>query len=914
MRRSVARGVVGLAMAALIAAAAYAASGVQSGGMKLSGAQFGVGTHASVGPKPGGVSLTPVNQELTPAGTQVDLPGMRPQALALSPDGRLLVTSGKTAELVVADPVSGAILQRVPFPAESGPAPGAVSPNILEPDKTGEISYTGLVFSPDGSRIFLSNVNGSVKVFSVSPDHTVTGLYSLALPPTGVSKRKAALPAGLAVSNDGSRLYVALNLSNRLAELDTATGKTLRTFDVGVAPFGVVLAGGKAYVSNWGGRRPGPNSLTGPAGQGTRVRVDPTHYISNEGSISVIDLASGKVEKEIITGRGASGLARSPDGHYLLAACSGAESVDVVDIRTNRVVETISLKLRRKDPLETGPNALAFDPTGTRLYVCCGSLNAVAVVAFQPGHSRLLGVIPTGWYPGAVIYDAARQRIDTANIEGTGSWRFFPAGEKPKYNSHQYYGTLSLINVPNSQELAHDTLAVTQDDRRGEVLDSLLPPRRGQPPRPVPERSGEPSPIKHVVYIIKENRTYDQVMGDIKEGNGDPDLCVFGAGVTPNIHQLAKDFVLLDNTNCCSVLSADGHEWADSAFGTDYLERSFCGWPRSYPDGMSASDVDALAYSPAGFLWDDALAHHKTLRDFGEFTIGETGWAEPDHTGRPHFLDFYHDFLNHTALTKIGSRPSIQSLAPYIDKNTIGWDLSVPDVFRAAQFAKELDGFDQKGVMPDLSIICLPDDHTSGTGAGAPTPRAQVADNDLALGRIVQSISHSRFWKDTAIFVIEDDPQSGWDHLSSFRTEALVISPYVRRHAVVSTNYNHTSLLRTMELILGLPPMTAFDASATPMTDCFTDHPDFTPYDAVPNLIPLDEMNPSPQAIRDPVRRHYALVSAHLPLKQADQCPDDLLNHILWNAQKGNAPYPAKNVGKLTAETQRSSGARGEMR
>jgi hypothetical protein len=420
-----------------------------------------------------------------------------------------------------------------------------------------------------------------------------------------------------------------------------------------------------------------------------------------------------------------------------------------------------------------------------------------------------------------------------------------------------------------------------------------LPPRPNQPPCPVPERVGEPSLFKHVVYIIKENRTYDQVLGDIREGNGDPELCVFGERITPNQHQMAKDFVLLDNTYCSSILSADGHEWATTAMATDYMEKSFAGFPRSYPDGMEDSDVDALAYSPAGFIWDNALAHGKTLRDYGEFAITRASWKDPARKGTPRFLDHYREFVQGTDTLTLYSDPGVESLRPYLATNTVGWDLAVPDAFRAAQFVKELKAFEQQGAFPNLAIVCLPDDHTSGTGAGAPTPGAQVADNDLAFGQIVEALSHSSFWKETCILAIEDDPQSGWDHVSGYRTTAYVISPYTCRHKVVSTQYNHASLLRTMELILGLPPMNQMDATATPMFDCFSTTPDFTPFVALKNNVPLDQMNPDPKRLSDAALRKDAYVSARLPLLKPDQCPEDLLNRILWRAMRGSkAPYP----------------------
>jgi YVTN family beta-propeller protein len=844
--------------------------------------------------------LVPVNQVLTPAGRQVELPGLRPQVLALSPDGKLLATSGKTHELILVDPVTGAVLQRVPLPSEKvrQTEAEAASARVLEPDKEGQVSYTGLVFSPDGSRIFLSNVNGSIKVFAVGADHTVRGFSSIALPDTVWSLRKRDrakdIPSGLAISPDGRRLYVALNVSNRLLELDLATGKPLRTFDVGNAPFAVVLAGDKVYVSNWGGRRPDEHSVNGPIGVDGSVRVDPVRFVASEGSVSVVDLKAGRVTGEILVGPHASGLALSPDGHFLATANANADTVSVIDTRSDRVVETISQRWQPQDLFGASPNALAFDHSGKTLYVCHGTQNAVAVVSFRPGQSKLVGLIPTAWYPGAIVCDPARRSLYVANIKGLGSGKRYAAGETVKFNSHQYFGTLSLIPVPDRQQLARDTRVVQRNYQRAVAQAALLPPRPGVAPRPVPERVGEPSVFKHVVYIIKENRSYDQILGDMREGDGDPSLCVFGEEVTPNQHKIAREFVLLDNTYCSGILSADGHQWTDTAFATDYIEKSFAGFRRSYPDGMDEEGADALAYAPTGFIWDNALAHGKTLRDYGEFTVGIARWKNRAKRPAPKALDYYRDFVNQTGLTQVGSRTTLPSLAPYLNTNTIGWNLSVPDVFRAAQFIKELHQFERDGSFPDFVIVCLPNDHTSGTRPGAPLPAAQVADNDLAFGQIVEAISHSRFWKDTCIFAIEDDPQNGWDHVSSFRTTAYVISPYTRRHTVVHNNYNQTGVLRTMELILGLPPMNQMDATAAPMAACFSEAADLTPYTAVPNKVPLDQLNPDVKAIHDPVQRKYAVASSKLPLEDADECPEDLLNRILWHAQKGSqTPYPA---------------------
>ena len=859
---------------------------------------------------------TPVNQLVTPAGMLVELPGLRPQALALSPDGKLLVTSGLTRELVVLDPATGKITQRVAFPTDNIQDQPAAVPGVLDSGDKAQISFTGLVFSPDGSRIYLANVNGDIKVFSVDQAHKVAPLVSLPLPPVNLPGHTNEIPAGIAVSPDGERLYVALNLSNGLAELDPATGRVLRTWETGVAPFDVVLAGKKIYVSNWGGRRPDAGSVTGPAGHGTRVRVDPVRYIASEGSVSVIDLVAATPRRndvdttlssrksdgdgasppqtELLTGLHAGALALSPNGRWLVVANAGSDTLSVIDTHTDKIVETICARQNPGDLFGAQPNALAFDQAGKTLFVCHGTQNAVAVFQFKPGESKLLGLIPVGWFPGAIAFDGKQKKIYVANLKSLGPGRLGKTGGA-RFNTKQYAGSLSLVPLPSKKELAAFTQTALAGLRYPLLAQARLPARTNQPARPVPERVGEPGVFQHVIYIIKENRTYDQVLGDITAGDGNPALCMFGARVTPNQHKLVRDFVLLDNTYCSGILSADGHQWADTAFATDYVEREFADWPRSYPSGgFGEGGKDALAYSPAGFIWDNAWAHGKTVCDFGEFTTTHKSWKDRTRKGEPNFLDCHRDFISGSNAIACTCEPDIESLRPFMVTNTAGWDLNVPDVFRAAQFIKELKKFEATGNFPNLIIVWLPNDHTSATKFGFPTPAAQVADNDLAFGQMVEAVSHSRFWTNTCIFAIEDDPQNGWDHVSGYRTTAYVVSSYTKRRQVVSTQYNQTSLLRTMELMLGLPPMNQMDATATPMFDCFTSTPDFTPFEAVTNNVPLDEMNLLPKLISDPLLRKDAQASARLPLEKEDQCSEDLFNRILWRATKGpQTPYPA---------------------
>ncbi len=845
---------------------------------------------------------TPVNQLVTPAGVLVPLPGMRPNALALSPSGKLLVTSGLLPELVAVDPATGKIIQRVPFPEEAkGKHIEALSSIILSGNEKPKLSFTGLAFSPDGSRIYLSNVNGDVKVFTVGSGEKISPLFSIPLPLANKPGRKFEIPTGIAVSPDGTKIYVALNVGNKVVELSAASGKVLRSWNTGNAPYDVVLCRNKLYVSNWGGRIPDADSLVGPIGTTGTVRVD-QRSVANEGSVTIIDLAESDSTSggEILTGRHACALAMSPNRKFLAVANAGDDTVTIIDTRTDKTVETLCARQSPGDVFGAQPNALVFDKRGKRLYVCNGTQNAVAVFNFKPGSSELLGLIPVGWFPCSIAFDSRHKMLDVANIEGVAPKMEKPLKNKANggigFNTKQYYGSLSLTLVPSERQLNKFTQIVLDDLRYPLLARAKLPPRQDQPARPVPERVGEPSVFQHVIYIIKENRTYDQVLGDVSEGEGDPSLCIYGQRVTPNYHKLVGDFTLLDNTYCSGILSASGHQWTDSGIANDYVEREFAGWPRSYPGGAIPEGRDAMAYSPAGFIWTDASEHGKTVADFGEFT-------SPRHRRRDsgevvtNWTAMYRDYATGSNDIVYSAEPDMDSLRPFVVSNYVGFDLDVPDAVRAQAFVQDLKKYEAEDKFPDLIVLWLPDDHTSGTKFGSPTPRAMEADNDLAFGRIVDAVSHSKFWPSTCIFAIEDDPQDGWDHVSGYRTTAYVVSPYTRRHAVVNTQYNNTSLLRTVELMLGIPPMTQMDATATPMFDCFTDTPDLTPYDFVANNIPLNEMNPHPKEIKDDALRKDALVSAKLPLDKEDQCPEDLFNHILWRAAKGSkVPYPDQFV------------------
>jgi YVTN family beta-propeller protein len=829
--------------------------------------------HSWVGPLADGRIIVPTNQILSPAGRQV-IVGGRPADVALSPDGKWLAVLNVN-EVQLVDVESDKILSHVSIRGGS---------------------FNGIVFAADGKRVYASSLKGGIVVLKVSLEGKLVASTPIELPIRRSRRGDSTVSSGLGLSADGKSLFTALNLKNKLAEVDLASGEVRREIAVGNAPYDVVIAGDYAYVSNWAGRLPSSGSATGPSGGAPQVRVDPVRNTANDGSVSIVSLKTGQETAQVVVGLHPSGMAVAPDGKFVVVANASSDTLSVIDTSTRKVVETISTKPAERLLFGSAPNALTFSADGRRLFASNGTNNSIAFVDFAPPHSKLLGCVPTGWYPAGLAFDATRGALYVANIKGIGSRNRSWEGQRKVngkvvfgYNSHDKQGTLSFIKVPTAGQLSEQTQIVLSNNRRKEMENAFSPVRADVSPRPVPERHGEPSVFKHVVYIIKENRTYDQVLGDVKRGEGDPSLCIFGKEITPNTHKLVDEFVLLDNFNCSGVCSADGHQWTDEAYVTDYLEKSFGGWPRSYPYPGN----DAMAYAPSGFLWDNVLAHEKTLRIYGEFTTAKMVWKDPKRAGNPKFMDLYRDFVQNKGQINVVVTPGIKTIEPYLCPTAAGFTLTIPDVHRAGQFIDELHGCEKKGELPNLMMMILPNDHTSGTRPGMPSPESAVADNDVALGRIIEAISHSKFWKDTCIFVVEDDPQMGFDHIDGHRTVALVVSPYTRRNVVDSTNYNQTSMVRTIELILGLPPMNQIDASATPMNSCFMEKADMTAYSSVPNIVPLDRLNPEMSEIKEARARHWAEESVKMNLDEVDKADENIFNRVLWHAIRGrDDTYP----------------------
>jgi len=470
----------------------------------------------------------------------------------------------------------------------------------------------------------------------------------------------------------------------------------------------------------------------------------------------------------------------------------------------------------------------------------------------------LLGLIPVGWFPGAIVHDAHRNELYVANIKGSLPGKHYAPGEHVKYRSHQYFGTLSLLPVPSKAELASDTAVGFRNYRRAIAEQVFLSARPATPPRPVPETHWRTVGLQaRRLPHQREPEPTTRSLATSRKATAIPASASLATRRRPINIKWSGILFLLDNTYCSGILSADGHEWADTAFATDYMEKSFAGFPRSYPDGMEEHDIDALAYAPTGFIWDDALAHGKTLRDYGEFTLGFSGWKDPSGKKEAGFLDFYNDFIGQTGFDehRLCARHRIPP-AIYHDQHHRLGPLRSRRFSRRAVHQRNFINLRlrEKNARPHHH---LPAERPTlpGPRRAFPRPPRRLRIMISRLGASLKLSATAPFWKDTCIFAIEDDPQDGWDHVSGYRTTAYVISPYTKRHAVVSANYNHTSLLRTVELILGLPPMNQMDATATPMFECFTSRPDFTPFDSVPNNVPLDQLNPAPAAIKDPHQR-----------------------------------------------------------
>jgi YVTN family beta-propeller protein len=722
-----------------------------------------------------------------------------------------------TQSLMVFDTVAKRVVETKPYPPP-------------------EALFLGIAVSLDNARVYASaGGNNKIRVFAFNPPR-LTELEPIVLG----GEKDWLYPCGLAIAEDGKTLYAALNLANAVAKIDLTSG-SIRTLSFGP---------------------PASPESTGPLPYTLQLAKDGKDlYVSlqNEGGIAVVNIERFQERARIKTGRHPSAMALSHDGQRLYVANTNADTITVVDTASQESRATIDLSPYPGAPFGSMPNALALSGDDGTLFVSNGGNNDVAVVNTKT--LQVTGLVPTAWYPSALTLAKDDKTLFVANMKGLGAGPN-PDGPNPEsrrtteqYIGSMIQGSLSVIPVPDASTLESYTRIVIGNNEFDEMKNARNNRSRNPKPHAIPRRPGDPSLIKHVIYVIKENRTYDQVLGDIPEGNGDPSLVLFGPDTTPNHHALAKEFVLFDNFYADAEVSADGHNWSMGAIATDYVQRN---WPANYSGRNRPYDFEAgseAALPPAGYLWNVAARAGLSYRVYGEF--GNTSESEDTEPA-----------------------PFARDLEGHLAPNFPPYNLSISDQSRFEAWKEEFDGLVQKGELPSLMIVRLPNDHTAGTRPGMPTPKAMVADNDLALGRLIEAVSRSPFCKDTAVFVVEDDAQNGPDHVDAHRTLCLIASPYARRGVVDSSWYSTVSLIKTIELILGLPPMSQFDAAATPMLNAFTDEPDMRPYLARIPTQPLSEVN-GENAFR-------AKDSLALNLDQeADRMDEEAFNEILWGATKG---------------------------
>lgn len=811
---------------------------------------------ALVGPLNNDSYIVSTSQIVNPAGKTISFPG-RPFDHALNPEGTILAVKNMQ-NVIFIDVKTHAIIQTLDYP------------------KSGS-SFNGIAWNSKDKKLWITDSGGSLRSITADENNHYAWKDEIKL---SSFDKVSSYPGGFVIDEKSGFIYVAINRNNTLGIVNLNTGKLEKQIPVGIAPYSVVVIKDKAFVTNWGGRRPNPGERT-HLSSGSSVVIDEKTGVASTGTVSVINLTEGKAVTEIQVHLHPCGMALSPDSSMLFVANSNSDLISVIDTKTNQVVKTISSRPAEDLPFGSTPNDVEITPDGKTLYISDGGDNLLAV--YDLAGDKLKGLIPTGWYPGTVSVSKDGKNLIVVNMKGIGSRS---AGLGPNgFNTHDQMGSVSFIPVPGQDSLEMYTLKAAEYMRLPRISQSMELKNVKESIVPVPTKPGEKSIFKHILYIIKENRTYDQVLGDMPSGNGDSSLCMFGKFITPNHHKIAEEFVLLDNTYCNGVLSAEGHNWTSQGYVTDYLEKSFPNWVRGYP----WNGDDPLVYASTGFIWDYVFRAGLTFRTYGEFVRDSITPAG----GK--WMDYYNDYKSGNKKYKILAVPTIHTLENHFCPTYTGSPRQVNDQYKADEFIKELHSFELNNSLPNLMMLSLPNNHTAATQENFPTPRAMVADNDFALGRIVEAVSKSKYWKETVIFVVEDDPQNGFDHVDGHRTVAFCISPYTKRGKVISTHYNQNSILRTIELILGLPPMSQFDLIAFPMTDCFTDKPDFTAYKSLNSNIPFDEMNPKLTSISGK-QLYWAKKSMGLDLNENDDLDleeEILFNRILWYSVKGyNAKYP----------------------
>jgi YVTN family beta-propeller protein len=785
----------------------------------------------TVGPlKDGGFLLTS-GWKITPAGKQVAVDTL-PMSSVVSRDGKyLLVLNGgyNPPSISVIDLATTAELSRTRVPD----------------------AWIGLALSPKGDMLYVGGGSRASVYELAFKDGALSESRTFAV--TEEAKRTPEDFIGdVALSPDGRLIYASDLFHNRILIINPQSGRVIERVKTGRRPYRIAfLPGGRSYlVSNWADGTLSQFQTSDNAVMGTiRAGQHPTDIVFRTGKIESDDKDREKY------------LSRA----FVSAANTNSVLAYGVDeAGTLTQLETLNIALTPRQPLGMTPTGLGLSADGKVLYVACSDGNTVAVADISEDISHILGFIPVGWYPTAVR-GLADGRIVVLNGKGLRSYQN-PKGPSPvtkpeplhlgirvdEYVGKMQNGTASFIDALSETQLLEYTAAVMAN----------TPYRDAKLDQPVP---GVLSKIKHVIYIVKENRTYDPMLGDMKERNGDPSLVLFGENITPNQHKLAREFVLLDNFYVSGDVSADGQNWSTAAIASDYVQKF---WPNSYAARRKRYDYEGgepAATPPAGYIWTGARQAGINMRNYGYF-------------------------VNNIAKIPADGEDQIDGVRdPVLETVTSadyrGFDLNYPDVKRVKTFQKDLAEFEATGKMPQFIIMRLGNDHTNGTTPGKIAPLSALADNDYALGLLVESVSKSKFWADTAVFVLEDDAQNGADHVDSHRSPAFILSPYTRRGIVDSSRYNTTSMLRTMEMILGLRPMTQFDAASPPMTSVFQANPNLAPYTAAPPRIALDLRNPEQSAT--------AARSRRMNFEEEDRVDDDELNDILWVAIKGeDAPKP----------------------
>jgi len=833
---------------------------------------FAAFSRVQLGQQPDGSFLISTGQRIELIGKTTRLEGVRPKDMAFSPDKSsvAILTHGR---LIVAEP-SGKSRAEI-----------KMSPGPL-----------GVAWAPDGKTIYTSMSTGKLGVFAWDGT-SLTKSTEYIVEPKGAKGNPGT--GGLSVGANGT-IYAALSIRNEVAAL-SPSGEILSTWKIGACPYSLALSpdGKTLAVANRGGTVVGPSpeqgdpttrtpfegtGIANAKSAGTPVQIDPRTDAALVGTVSLISVGNPTQPPVSITvGRQPTGMVFSADGKTLYVADSDEDAISLVDPEQRTELVRIPIAPKEDPGFGQIPTSIALSPDEKRIYVALGGANAIAVLENR-AKPNVVGYFPTAWYPISILANADQILVGCA--KGIGSR---PASKTTGYYVHDSVGAYQAIGLDEVKDLRAMTKRVSFNNGWTRTPG----PKKDRKPVPVPERVGEPSVFTHVVYIIKENLSYDTLMGDFVGGNGDPSLCTFPENVSPNHHALARRFGLIDNFYISGTNSADGHQWVDSAIANDYTERNYGANERSYPyDGD-----DPLAFSPAGFLWSQAVAAHRSVRIFGEF-VNKPSIVDTMSKKAPDWQRCWEDYKSGKGEVVIKAETSEAGLRANLDPTYIGFPLTVTDQWRADHFIGQLKQWETTDSMPNLSILLLPNDHTGGTRPGWPTPRAEVADNDLALGRLVEAISKSKFWAQTLIIVAEDDSQNGVDHVDGHRSLCFCISAYSRAGVTVSDMYNHVSIASTIGRVLGMPPMTRFDRTIRPMFGCFGDKPDLTPFSAVPNQVQIDELNPPAKKASTVEARQLAEACARMDWDEPDVQDQQTLNRAIWQRE---APRSVGRAGYSTA-------------